>query len=193
MSESSVLATTCRPVREAVTPRKLLRYRLPRLGSKEKLTESWSFSSTSSSSSTFSSSQDEEFGKKLDDILSNAELRSNLIDRLLAEHSDDVKKIRFLCGINEMLRTSDRKARSAKATKLISLFVKDDSRFHVEGIPSVCVKDLLHHRYQAFYAVRDQLMMELLKNPVVLEILLNKREKGTTFIITPHSCLLEGL
>jgi hypothetical protein len=105
---------------------------------------------------------------KLDIVLSLPETRNDLVDQLLATQGlDDVLKVRFLCAINESLRTTDRKERAAKAAKVVDIFIKESSKFHIQAIPTQYRNDLLNSRFEVVIPVKNLIAAELAKNEAI--------------------------
>jgi uncharacterized protein YpiB (UPF0302 family) len=96
-----------------------------------------------------------EEGKKLEEILRDTDERKDLIDQMLMQHVESLPKIRFICGIDDMLRTSDDRSKFFKATKLVNCFVKKrDTRHCILDIPVQYQGDLRRLKLEAFQAVR---------------------------------------
>jgi len=112
-----------------------------------------------------------ESARRLEKALSDRIFRNDLVDELLAQHSEDARKVRMVCAINEVLRTVDRTERVTKAGMVSSLFVKADAKFAVHGIPTPLQQDILQSKLDGFLQLRNLASRELLCNSTVEKLL----------------------
>ena len=114
-----------------------------------------------------------EEAKKLESVLIDRQFRNELVHNLLGNHSDAVLKVRFVCAVNEVIRTTDRMEKSRKARKVVNAFVKTSAKYHINGIPASFMGDLLQTKYKAFIAVSNNFSIELLRDPLIAEMVSN--------------------
>lgn len=112
--------------------------------------------------------------QQLERILHVRESRNELIDELLITHSTDVIRVRFLCAVYEILRTTDKQKQRAKARKLVQAFVARGGKYYLDNIPPGCRSDLLHLRQRGFEQVRNIISRELCRNPIIRRFVENE-------------------
>jgi hypothetical protein len=110
---------------------------------------------------------------RLDRILLDRDARDDLVHQLLAGRYENhaVLKVRLLCAINEVLRTNDKRIRQVKASKIITWFIREDSKYYIGSIPRPTQSDLFQLEHNAFILLKNIVSSELVELPLVAQML----------------------
>jgi len=108
---------------------------------------------------------------KLESYLQDRELRDEIINQLLSAHSDGPVKIRFVSAVNDYQNTPDQIVKQKKARNIVAVFVQEGSKFHLPDIPIAYEQDLVKSRFKNLLLLKELMLRELLKNPIVTQFL----------------------
>jgi hypothetical protein len=134
--------------------------------------------STSYSESDELSSQElPEDVKALEEALSHSVARENLINQLLAAHSEGVREIRFVTGVGEFQRCLNKQEKYLKGRKLVEIFINESSNFRLKNsdrlispqIRQESGSSFMHRMEPALIALKLLILGELLKLRLISE------------------------
>ena len=113
---------------------------------------------------------------KLKLVIDSQESQNHLVSFLLSKHArEPTTWIRFISAVNDLEATTEGKnEKSQKLEKIYNLFILRNSKFHLTGF---------HHKHltsspkrakqETLFKLRDVVLLELLKQPMVTEFLKN--------------------
>jgi hypothetical protein len=107
---------------------------------------------------------------KLDETLLERDNRNVLVSQLLAAHHRDASlSVRFISGINELVRTGGSRDNRAKAKKLVSLFLDTNSSYYLKDlqIPKDLANAVTQGNLDALVPLKVFFLEELLKLDIV--------------------------
>lgn len=108
---------------------------------------------------------DTDESRHLEDYLLDRDARNALVASLLASHSNMVMALRFITAFNEWKTNME----AMRMKKLIRVFFRPDSNFHIQAIP---ISDLKRVRnMDDLERVKSYFLSELLKITIVREVL----------------------
>jgi hypothetical protein len=117
---------------------------------------------------------------KLEMALKDRDIRNELINQLLSAHSYGTVRVRFISAVLDYERTSNSTEKSAKAKQICALFVQEGSKFHLPGIPLDAETDMERTKFRKLVLLKEMTLRELLKNPVVIQYLLDAEDHSVT-------------
>jgi hypothetical protein len=107
--------------------------------------------------------------QQLETLLHDPITRGELIDELLAKHSEHILKVRLLCAVNETLATLDQSSRKRKAKKIYQNFLREDAKYHVDIVSRRYALAIKYNCSIGLNGLRTLLSSELLTDPTIAE------------------------
>lgn len=115
--------------------------------------------------------------RKLEELLSRRDTRDEIVEILLAMHSDDAISVRFISSHADMQATLDRKEKQMKSRKILATFFQNGSKFQLKGIPE---EDLAQVRVENLRMVKCYLLQEVSRIPLIAEYVDSKSRQHSS-------------
>jgi hypothetical protein len=119
--------------------------------------------------------------------------RYELIDSLLADHADQGHlKVRFVVAVNDFEQTTDKKLKTLKGVKIVSIFVDPKSHFHLKGVPPEYEGDLVGRaRLSSLKYLKQHVLESLLLEPATqrfMKVRCDDSSYSSQVTMSPTSC-----